>query len=364
MLKSRTLRAKFTKILGLLFLCGSLISFMILAQVQNQSAQAVVTQQSMTLMSTLNALRNEYSTQIVPLLDEDLDQAPSFVPETVPSYVVRQVFEAFRTEEKFQNYFYKDAAPNPTNPRDQADEFEFDLVQRFSDNPDLDELHGFRQRDRETVYYVAHPLRLTESSCLICHSTPEVAPANLIETYGAEGGFGWQLDEIIAAQVIYLPATQILWIARRNTLIAILIFMGIFGIALIFLNRLLTRTVIAPLAPMTRVATPLSYSENQQPQTDQRQEEDLEQLRLIGQETNELGQLARVFHRMARIIYSREKNLWQKLQDTLNQVDNTPPVQGLTLDAVRRLIARSRRVRLSDQETTENHHSQHSASGE
>jgi HAMP domain-containing protein len=342
--KRLKLSSKFTIILGLIFLCGSLLSYGVLSHLQSQSAQRMVTEQSVTLINTLNALRDEYADNIRPLLKEELDTTPEFTPETVPSYVVRQVFESFREQEAFKDYLYKDAAPNPTNPRDQADEFETALVSTFEQNPDLVELHGFRELNDQSLYYVAHPLKLTNPNCLVCHSTPDVAPKNLIKTYGPERGFFWELDDIIATQIIYVPAQQVLWEAQRNTLITILIFMGIFGVTLLILNYLLKRLVLEPIRPMARVATQLSQPDLVS-SSELVQAQDLVSLDRISGSGDELGQLARIFQRMARVIASREQDLLVQLQNSINQVEPSETKGGLSLDAVKRLILRSQQSR-------------------
>lgn len=38
-----------------------------------------------------------------------------------------------------------------------------------------------------------------------CHSTPDVAPAAMVRKYGSANGFGWNLDPIIAAQIVSVP---------------------------------------------------------------------------------------------------------------------------------------------------------------
>jgi dTDP-4-dehydrorhamnose reductase len=42
-------------------------------------------------------------------------------------------------------------------------------------------------------------------SCLPCHSTVDAAPKTMIERYGPANGFGWILNDVIAAQIISVP---------------------------------------------------------------------------------------------------------------------------------------------------------------
>ena len=53
--------------------------------------------------------------------------------------------------------------------------------------------------------YLARPIKVTNVSCLTCHSTPDHAPAEMIRQYGSANGFGWKMDEVIGAQIVTVP---------------------------------------------------------------------------------------------------------------------------------------------------------------
>ena len=55
-----------------------------------------------------------------------------------------------------------------------------------------------------------------ESGCLECHSQPEAAPKALIKHYGAQNGFGWNLDEVIGAQIISIPTSVPIKMAQQG----------------------------------------------------------------------------------------------------------------------------------------------------
>jgi len=59
------------------------------------------------------------------------------------------------------------------------------------------------------VFYIARPLAITKESCLRCYSTPEAAPKVSWQTHGKENGFGWKLNEIVASQIISVPAEEV-----------------------------------------------------------------------------------------------------------------------------------------------------------
>ncbi|MEC4805749.1 MAG: DUF3365 domain-containing protein [Jaaginema sp. PMC 1080.18] len=343
------LRTQFTIILSVVFLCSSLLSYGLLARVQRKTAEHTVTEQAMVLMSTLNALRTHHVSEVRPWMNIENETLTEFVPETVPSYVVRQVFEQFREKAEFAKYLYKDATLNPTNPRDQADDFETDLVAQFKLNQDLDEIHGFRTLEGEPSFYVARPLVITNASCLECHSTPDAAPQNMIQTYGDENGFGWQLNEIIATQIIYIPARQIFFAARQNTQLAVAIFMAIFAVVLLIINKLIKYAIVEPLQPMARVAKYLSEESSLDSNFSIHQNEsEFEKLDKIACQGDELGQLARIFQRMAKVVYSREQNLRHQLTNVLDKAhreENEMQDGNIYQVYIKNLLTRSRQIR-------------------
>lgn len=349
MLQRLKLGTKFTIILSLVFLCSSLLSYGILAHVQRRTAEQTVTEQAMVLMDTLNSLRTHHANEVRPWMQVDNDSLTEFVPEIIPSYVVRQVFEEFRQQEKFAKYLYKDATLNPTNLRDQADDFETDLVVQFKLDQDLDEVHGFRTLEGEPLFYVARPFSITNPSCLECHSTPEAAPQNLIRTYGDENGFGWNLNEILGTQVIYIPARQIFQAARQNTQLAVAIFMAIFAIVLLIVNKLIKHAIVEPLQPMARVAKYVSEESAENPNfSSQHNEGEFRKLDKIAHQGDELGQLARIFQRMAKVVYSREQDLRQQLTSVLDKAqkeENESQDGNIYRVYIQSLLARSRQIR-------------------
>ena len=209
MFANLNLNNKFTLFLIGAFLAGVIIGGLILWQALQRSAQTEISNRGLILIETMNAIRSYTSNHVGPLLADDLATQPDFISETVPAFSAREVFENFRKNETYATFLYKEATLNPTNPRDQADSFETTLVEQMRGDLSLEEISGFRNLFGEEVFYIARPLTIKSESCLACHSTPEAAPANLVATYGTEQGFGWQLNEIVATQIIYVPAREV-----------------------------------------------------------------------------------------------------------------------------------------------------------
>ena len=126
-----------------------------------------------------------------------------FHPQSVPAFAATEIFTYLR--EKFPEYFYKEATLNPTNPRDRTSDWEADVVNQFRGNTKLAEFQKERETPTGNALVLARPIKVSNVSCLTCHSTPDKAPPEMIKLYGTANGFGWKLDEIIGAQVVSVP---------------------------------------------------------------------------------------------------------------------------------------------------------------
>ena len=129
------LGTQFTLLLTLIFVGGIVVSGVVLSQATKNQAESEIAAKSELLMETMNAVGSYTSDHVTPLLQKQLASSATFISETVPAYSSREVFEKFRNQPDYQDYFYKEAAPNPTNPRDKADDFETKLVERMRAQP-------------------------------------------------------------------------------------------------------------------------------------------------------------------------------------------------------------------------------------
>lgn len=262
MLKNINLGIKLNLLLVLIFMGVIITSGSILSLVLEKNAESVVSQQAFLLIETMSSVRNYTNTKVNPELASKLEEDEQFIRVTVPAYSAREVFEGLRSRQQYDDFFYKEATLNPTNPRDKADKFETQIVEKFRNQPNLQELTGFR-RDlaNSDLFYIARPLEIGKESCLRCHSDPKLAPESQITTYGDKNGFGWKLNEIVGAQIISVPASKVFGAARRLQLIVI----GILGVflllAILLLNLFLKFTITDPLKQMANLAKKVSTGE-------------------------------------------------------------------------------------------------------
>jgi hypothetical protein len=129
---------------------------------------------------------------------------PQFFPQSIPFYAATEAFNYFR--EKFPDFSYKEAALNPTNPRDRTADWEADVVNYFRDNPAKAEFVGRRDTPSGSSLYLSTPVRVDSESCLSCHGPTNKAPPEIVKLYGTGNGFGWQLNDVAGAQIVSVPA--------------------------------------------------------------------------------------------------------------------------------------------------------------
>jgi HAMP domain-containing protein len=208
------------------------------------------------MLESALAIRNYTSTEIVPLLDQQL--RTDFLPQSIPFYAATQNFLKLR--ERYPQYSYKEATLNPTNPRDRAADWEADIVQRFRNDDKVQELSGVRDTPMGLSLYMARPIR-AEPECLACHSRPSEAPAPLIARYGTNNGFGWQAHEIVGAQVVSVPFAAAALNVDRSFAEVMVIIACALAILWLGINAVLYFLCLRPLKRIARIADTLSLGQ-------------------------------------------------------------------------------------------------------
>ncbi len=220
----------------------------------HQSARTQVIENARIMMETALAVRTYTIKQIQPLLAPQLET--TFLPQSVPAYSATEIFNAIRKSNP--RYSYKEATLNPTNPRNRTVDWEADLVQAFRNDETKTEIIGERETPQGRALFLSHPIRIKEEKCLGCHDTAGRAPASQVRAYGPNNGFGWKLNETVGAQIVSVPTSLPLKMARDafRTLLATLA--GVFALTLLILNLLLRFVVIRPLRELSTMADQVS----------------------------------------------------------------------------------------------------------
>ena len=286
------LRLKFNLVLILVFALGLAASGYVSKRILEANAQEEVTRNAELMMGAALAVRGYTSKQVKPQLELQLMRA--FLPQSVPAYAATEMFNTLR--QQHPEYTYKEATLNPTNPRDRAVEWEADLVQQFRNNPTQAEIRGTRDTPTGRALYLAKPLKITDPGCLPCHDTPDTAPKSMVAHYGNANGFGWKLGETVGAQIISVPMSVPLAKADQAFRTFMTSLVGVFLLAFIVLNVVLSFLVIRPIVRMSRAADEVSTGNFDVPEFS------------VGSR-DEIGVLATSFNRLRRSLEKAMKLL-------------------------------------------------------
>ncbi|MFN0306177.1 MAG: DUF3365 domain-containing protein, partial [Burkholderiales bacterium] len=194
---------KFNLVFLVIFAIGLYAAARVSWDLLDKNARSETAEAARLLMDTSLAVRSYTSGQINPLLETQMKY--TFLPQSIPAYSANEIFDTLR--KAHSEYAYKEALLNPTNPRNRAVEWEADIVGRFRNSKETTEVIGERDTPAGRSFYVARPIRITNPACLRCHSTVDAAPKTMIEKYGPANGFGWNLNEVVGAQIISVPTS-------------------------------------------------------------------------------------------------------------------------------------------------------------
>jgi signal transduction histidine kinase len=305
---------KFSLVLSIIWLLGGSATIFTLANHVNAQAEQTVKERAEIVLTAMQAARNYTQDHIQPLVEAYSVEDNTFTQEIIPNFAARRIFSDFRQQDPaFLDYLYKEAAINPTNPANLADEFEAGLYpqMRSLDQVPPGTISGYRQLEGQKFFYLARPLVMTDVSCLDCHGSASDAPAPLLNLYGDRNGFGWNLNEIVATQIMYVPADMIFDRGRQNLWTVTKTFLSVFAALFFTINLLLWRTVIRPLGILTGTAKQISACsiESKQPTLPDKQ------LTLLATRKDESGQLARAFDYMLYVLRQREQDLQMAVEE-------------------------------------------------
>jgi HAMP domain-containing protein len=277
------LLVKFNLVFALVFLLGLAGTGAITRALLERQAEEEVLQHARLLLEKALAVRAYTSTQVAPLLETQMKYG--FLPQSVPAFSATEVLA--KLQKAYPDYRYKEAVLNPTNPRDRAVEWEADLIGEFKNAPDAKELVGERETPSGRALYIARPIRINDANCLRCHSTIDAAPKTLVEKYGPANGFGWQLHEVVGAQMVSVPMAVPLQRAHATWLTFMGLITAVFVATALALNALLWAMVIRPVTHMAALAERVSLGEADVPA-------------FTAPSRDEIGVLAQSFTRMRR----------------------------------------------------------------
>jgi HAMP domain-containing protein len=287
------LLVKFSAIFALVFSVGVAVIGWLSYGLMQDAARTQVLNQARLMMQAALSVRTYTTVQLKPLLEPAEKRDNKFLPQTVPAFAATENFNDLR--KTLPDYSYKEAALNPTNPRDRAVDWEADIINAFRNKSELQELTGEREASTGRSLYFARPIR-AGADCLECHSVASAAPRPMLALYGSANGFGWEKGSVIAAQIVSVPMSVPLQIARDDFRAQLIYLGSILLVSLVVLNLALYFTIARPVARLSEMADKISLGQF-----------DIPELPIRG--NDEIARLAGSFNRMRRSLVTAMRML-------------------------------------------------------
>ena len=276
------LRLKFNLVLLAVFFAGLGATGYISHELLQRNAQDEVLRNAGVMMEAALSMRGYTVAHVRPNLPYDPDK---FLPESVPAFAATEIMTLLR--KKYPDYSYKEAALNPTNARNRAVEWEEDIIKAFRSEPARGEISGVRETPTGRSLYLARPFLIKDQACLSCHTTPDMAPPAMVKIYGPNNGYGWKMNDVIAAQIVSVPMGLPIRNANRAFVTFISSFALVFAVLFVVLNVMLTQLIVEPITELSRAAEQISKGE-------------LNVAEVPAKGKGEVAQLGHAFNRMRR----------------------------------------------------------------
>ena len=255
------LRTKFNLMLLAVAVVGVVLFALASTPILQGMARNEVLQDSRIMMESAAGVRKYTSEQVAPLLEPRM--GVTFHPQAVSAFAATKTFDVLHA--KFPDYAYREPSLNPTNPVDQASDWEADIIHGFRNDPKLEETSLVRQTATGDALVLARPL-VAAQPCLTCHSTPAAAPKSMIAIYGPDHGFGWQLDTVVAAQIVSVPMAVPVAMANQAEMLFLGVYVAVFVLLFAMLNVMLNIMVLGPMDRMTRTSEAVSLGKLDAPE--------------------------------------------------------------------------------------------------
>ena len=275
------LLVKFNLLFIVVMALGLAVSGYVTRSLLQENAKEETLNNARLLIEKALAVRGYTSGQITKLLETQMKY--EFLPQSVPSYSAVEVLTTLQS--KYPQFSYKEATLNPTNPRDRATGWEVDIVNQFRSGSDAKELIGERDTPTGPALYIARPLRISNPACLTCHSSVEAAPKTLVDRYGPANGFGWNLNEVVGAQIVSVPMDVPLQRASRSFNVFMTAQVAVFVAVGVVLNLMIWWVIVRPVTRLSSLADRVSQGELEAPE-------------FTTGSKDEIGNLAASFNRM------------------------------------------------------------------
>jgi two-component sensor histidine kinase len=229
-----------------LFVALALIVVLVNSHQKNEALNAAKKSAHLILARNL-ATHKYFSQHLKPSVFEitkDMRSDDFFDPRWMSStYAIRGIDELYKNDDpSHQIYYYKEAAIDARSKFNEADEIEREFLMELNENKDVMLRSEVRSINGELFYVVMHRGEKTDESCMMCHRTPENAPADLVKLYGPERAFNRKVGRTVSALSIRIPLSEAYDRVNRLTYELSItlgaIFLGSFAVLFVFASRL------------------------------------------------------------------------------------------------------------------------------
>ncbi|MGF1487044.1 MAG: DUF3365 domain-containing protein [Prochloraceae cyanobacterium] len=275
------------------YVCSLIMSVITIGVWTTQEVYSAADKQLNILVDMVKAARTYVAEDVRPyMLEREIFHSPA-VSSTVAT---KHIAEHFAVNQP--DYYIRVVSDNPLNPDNKPTAFEQGIIQKFRDKLAAEEsmedliLEG---KIKDKQYLVSSRPSISKESCLVCHGNPEDAPKEILDEYGTESGFNYDINAVVGASVVGVPIRNVNEIVLVRSLITFIFISIFFGLVFIAINRLVNLLVLKPIAKISHVARSVSEGNLNQSMSTKRDDE--------------IGELVKSFELMRRSLVTASKRL-------------------------------------------------------
>ncbi len=235
---SLSLRSKFLMGTAVILLVVCFLSALLIYEREKRLLETSAYQETRLVMEAVEASREYVRQNLRPKMRERFGEDYFMLEAMSTSYVGREVMERF--QDTMPEYEYRRVAVNARNPASEANATEKSMIDHFRENSENDNWVGMMDVKDQAHYMRFQPVYFSQS-CMSCHGDPADAPAELVNLYGAEKGFGKSTGELAGLIAVSIPVERALaGIQEKATSVFLVVLLGVSGfylILIVFFNR-------------------------------------------------------------------------------------------------------------------------------
>jgi signal transduction histidine kinase len=311
------LSTKFSLTVGaiLLFFCIG-FSIILYHYLKNQVLKDAE-EKTMIIMSQIKSVGAYVRETLRPAMFESLSRfnaSDKFIVEAMSTtHVSLQVMGKFNRE--VQDFGFARVSEDPMNPNNKADKLHLSMIDYFRRNKDKGVWMGVINTEKGKTLFRVRPI-IMEKECLRCHGNPKDAPKELLLKYGASGGFGRKVGEIIGVESVSYLLDSSLANVKRIAFDTFFFGISTLGILFLALQATFVHLVTRPLNTLAKTFRDIVEGK-------QRLGNELPNKR-----TDEIGDLTASFNTLSRHLFEAEEKL-KKTAEIEKQMMETEKLASL-----------------------------------